>query len=180
MGRGRRERGRSHKQRIIMVKGVRTCVRDKSWEAERGRGIVRLVRRWAEGRVEEKEEGRMGKKNEKDKTEREKARKWKSKTGDNNEKVVKVKKLKIVKRERKVRGERDKKDEMVETNWQKWNGAAYLPDVLPLALHLRHGLLQGKLLAGRGGDLLEPVPQSVHSSIYTSKLTRIPTGSYLY
>jgi hypothetical protein len=65
-----------------------------------------------------------------------------------------VKGMKRTRRERQIKG-------------QKWNGAAYLPDVLPLALHLRHGLLQGKLLAGRGGDLLEPVPQSVHSRIYT-------------
>jgi hypothetical protein len=56
-----------------------------------------------------------------------------------------------------------------QTKGQKWEGGAYLPDVLPLALHLRHGLLQGKLLAGRGGDLLEPVPQSVNSRIYTTK-----------
>jgi hypothetical protein len=142
---------------------------DKSWEAERRVRIVRLVRKWAEGLVGETVEGRMGKKNEKDKNERDEARKWKSKTCDNDEKVVDVRKVKIMKREWKVKGERDYEDEKVETNGQKWNGGAHLPDVLPLALHLCHGLLQGKLLAGRGGDLLEPVPQSVNSRIYTSK-----------
>jgi hypothetical protein len=100
---------------------------------------------------------------------REEARKWKSKIGDNDEKVVEVRKVKIMKREWKVKGERDYEDEKVETNGQKWNEGAYLPDVLPLALHLRHGLLQGELLAGRGGDLLQPVPQSVNTRVYTTK-----------
>ena len=80
--------------------------------------------------------------------------------------VRKVREMNRTRRERQIKG-------------QKWEGAACLPDVLPLALHLGHGLLQGKLLAGRGGDLLEPVPQSVNSSIYTNKSNTVCIAQFI-